>query len=139
MQRIRPLLTAALLLAGLGVAGCANPPAPGAAAAEARFPDAASAVLKEGTFPHIDELRSIGPGATRDQLYQALGRPHFHEGFRAREWDYLFHFRQGDGSVMTCQYKVVFDADLRGRAFHWLPARCAELLHAAGRGRPDAR
>src|SRR5690606_5044560 len=44
-----------------------------------------------GSYPNIDNLRQVGDGITRDQLYDLLGRPHFAEGFRVREWDYLFH------------------------------------------------
>lgn len=96
-------------------------------AGELIFPPAGSAVLREGTFPNVDNLRQIGPGVTKDQLYDLIGRPHFREGFAAREWDYLFHFRQGD-KIDTCQYKVIFDANYRGQDFHWLPTGCADQL-----------
>ncbi|MHC9086912.1 OmpA family protein [Luteimonas sp. RIT-PG2_3] len=89
-------------------------------------------VLKEGTFPNIDNLRAIGPGVTKDQLYDLLGRPHFREGLvGVREWDYLFHFRTADG-VVTCQYKVIFDKDYRGQGFHWAPESCAERIRQQG-------
>ncbi|TKR29842.1 outer membrane protein assembly factor BamE [Luteimonas gilva] len=96
-------------------------------AGEVVFPAVDRIVLKEGTFPTLEALRQIGPGVTRDQLYQLIGRPHFREGFHAREWDYLFHFRDGD-QVVTCQYKVIFDGEYRGQNFHWLPAGCADRL-----------
>ncbi|WP_454832372.1 OmpA family protein [Pseudoxanthomonas wuyuanensis] len=94
---------------------------------EVIFPSIDKVVLKEGTFPNLANLRQIGPGVHKDQLYELIGRPHFHEGYAAREWDYLFHFRQGD-KVVTCQYKVIFDQDYRGQDFHWSPAGCADLL-----------
>ena len=101
---------------------------PEGVAGEVVFPDPARAVLAEGTFPNVADLRSIGPGVTKDQLYQALGRPHFREGLvGVREWDYLLHFRTPEG-VVTCQYKVIFDRDYRGQSFHWSPASCADLL-----------
>lgn len=97
-------------------------------AGEVVFPDASRAVLAEGTFPNVADLRSIGAGVTKDQLYQALGRPHFREGLvGVREWDYLFHFRTAEG-VVTCQYKVIFDRDHLGQSFHWSPASCADML-----------
>lgn len=96
-------------------------------AGEVLFPALDRIVLKEGTFPTKEALRQIGPGVTRDQLYDLIGRPHFREGFKAREWDYLFHFREGD-EVVTCQYKVIFDDGYRGQSFHWLPAACADRL-----------
>jgi OOP family OmpA-OmpF porin len=96
-------------------------------AGEVVFPAQDRIVLKEGTFPTIEALQQIGPGVTRDQLYALVGRPHFREGFSAREWDYLFHFRNGD-QVVTCQYKVIFDSNYRGQNFYWLPAGCADRL-----------
>ncbi|WP_242108617.1 OmpA family protein [Luteimonas aquatica] len=98
-------------------------------AGEVVFPKAEDIVLKDGTFPNLDNLRAIGPGVTKDQLYALLGRPHFREGYAGvREWDYLFHFRQDGGGVTTCQYKVIFDKGYRGQSFHWAPESCAELL-----------
>lgn len=101
--------------------------APDGRAGEVVFPSVDRIVLKEGTFPNVDSLRQVGAGVTKDQLYYLIGRPHFREGFAAREWDYLFHFRQDD-TVVTCQYKVVFDQDYHGQSFHWSPAGCADLL-----------
>jgi OOP family OmpA-OmpF porin len=101
--------------------------APDGQADDVVFPSTDRIVLKEGTFPNVTNLRQIGPGVTKDQLYDLIGRPHFREGYAAREWDYLFHFRQG-ADVLTCQYKVIFDKDYHGQAFHWSPAGCADLL-----------
>lgn len=100
---------------------------PDARADEVVFPSVDRIVLKEGTFPNVDNLGQIGSGVTKDQLYHLIGRPHFREGYAAREWDYLFHFRQGE-AVVTCQYKVIFDQDYHGRSFHWSPAGCADRL-----------
>jgi outer membrane protein OmpA-like peptidoglycan-associated protein len=100
-------------------------------AGEVIFPSADGVVLEGGTFPNIDNLRQIGPGVTKDQLYDLVGKPHFREGaFGVREWDYLFHFRRGD-EVTTCQYKVIFDRQYRGQSFHWAPSTCADLLKVA--------
>lgn len=97
-------------------------------AGEVIFPAVEHIVLKDGTFPNLDNLRAIGPGITKDQLYALLGTPHFREGYSGvREWDYLFNFRK-DGSVIRCQYKVIFDKDYRGQSFHWAPEACAEVL-----------
>lgn len=102
-------------------------------AAEVVFPSPEKdAWLKEGTFPNLDNLRSVGPGMTKDQLYDLLGRPHFREGLAGpREWDYIFHFRRPDGSVATCQYKVIFDKAFEARTFLWSPAACGDVLKPA--------
>ncbi len=95
-------------------------------AAQLEFPDPAGAVLAEGTHADVAHLRALADkGATRDQLYQALGRPHFPAGFvGVREWDYLFHFRDG-GCVTTCQCKVIFDGSGHVGSSHWKPADCS--------------
>ena len=98
------------------------------------FPAMERAVLKEGTFPNLDNLRQIGSGVSKEQLYHLLGRPHFREGYAGvREWDYIFRFRSGD-AVSTCQYKVIFDRDYLGRSFHWQPQECAESLREPAAG-----
>lgn len=78
-----------------------------------------------GTFPDLSSLKEVKAGMTKDQLYYLLGRPHFAEGIIAvREWDYLFHFHtpgQGTNDVTTCQFKVLFDRDVRTRNFFWKP------------------
>ncbi len=126
-----PLALCAAVAMAAVIAGCTRHVSrditPQGQAGEVVFPALDRIVLKEGTFPTKEALRQIGPGVTRDQLYQLIGRPHFREGFHAREWDYLFHFRNGD-QVVTCQYKVIFDDEYRGRNFHWLPAECADQL-----------
>jgi OmpA-OmpF porin, OOP family len=128
--RLIPLALCALV-AGAALTGCTRHVsrgiAPDAKVDEVIFPSTDNLVLKEGTFPNLDNLRQIGPGVTKDQLYDLIGRPHFREGFSAREWDYLFHFRQ-DGKIVTCQYKVIFDEGYHGQAFYWAPAECADLL-----------
>ncbi|KAF1706952.1 OmpA family protein [Pseudoxanthomonas sacheonensis] len=127
------LLTAgaALALSACGTRHVSRDISPQGVAGEVIFPDPARIVLKGGTFPNLGDLRLVGPGMTKDQLYQLLGRPHFHEGYvGVREWDYLFHFRK-DGKIITCQYKVVYDKDYIAQTFHWAPASCADLLAEA--------
>ncbi len=124
-------LALCVFVAGATLTGCTRHVSrgitPDAKVEEVIFPSTDNIVLKEGTFPNVDNLRQIGPGVTKDQLYDLIGRPHFREGFSAREWDYLFHFRQGD-KIVTCQYKVIFDEGYHGQAFYWAPAGCADLL-----------
>lgn len=77
-----------------------------------------------GTFPNLTSLREVKAGITKDQLYHLLGRPHYHEVWRPREWNYLFHFHTpgiGTDGVTTCQFKVLFDKDTFTRSFFWNP------------------
>jgi len=87
------------------------------------FPDPTSVSLDGGTYPNLSNLAQLRPGATRDQVYDLIGRPHFAEGFQVREWDYLFHFHTAQG-VRTCQFKVLFDKDKVARGFYWAPQDC---------------
>ncbi len=75
-----------------------------------------------GTFPNMENLSKIRPNMSRDQLYDLIGRPHFTEGFHVREWTYLFHFNTpnvGTDGVSTCEYKVLFDTELRAQNYYW--------------------
>lgn len=91
-----------------------------------RFPSPETAVVKEGAFPNIDNLRNMAHGLSKKQVYALVGTPHFDEGvFGVREWDYLLKFRV-DGQVVTCQYKVLYDRDYRVSSMHWAPDGCAD-------------
>ncbi|WP_164072801.1 OmpA family protein [Stenotrophomonas maltophilia] len=105
---------------------------------EVSFPSTDRIILKEGTFPNVANLRAIGPGVTKEQLYDLIGRPHFSEGFSPKAWNYLFHFRTAEG-IVTCQYQVVFDKDKRGQSFHWAPAACADQLAQAVDDQPAVK
>lgn len=77
-----------------------------------------------GTFPSLASLKEVKAGMTKDQLYHLLGRPHYDEVWRPREWNYLFHFHTpgvGTDGVTTCQFKVLFDKDKFTRSFFWNP------------------
>jgi len=124
------------LLAGCGTRHVSRDISPDGVAAEVVFPAPQRAVLKEGTFPNLDNLRQVGAGVSKEQLYHLLGRPHFREGYAGvREWDYLFHFRD-EGGVTTCQYKVIFDREYLARSFHWQPEACGERLREAAAPSP---
>lgn len=88
------------------------------------FPALDKAWQKDGQFPNSENLSKIKPGIAKYELYQLIGRPHFSEANKAREWDYILKLYQSDDSVKTCQYKVIFDKDYKGQDFYWLPADC---------------
>lgn len=77
-----------------------------------------------GTFPNLQSLNQIREGMTKDQLYELIGRPQYDDGWRPREWNYLFHFTtlgQGENNITTCQFKVLFDQNMYARSFYWNP------------------
>ncbi|STY94137.1 OmpA family protein [Moraxella bovis] len=95
------------------------------------FPQLDKAWQKNGQFPNSENLSKIRPGVAKDELYQLIGRPHFNEANRAREWDYIMKFYQADNSVKICQYKVIFDDKFKGQEFYWMPADCANYAKPA--------
>ncbi|MEJ8833123.1 OmpA family protein [Enterobacter cloacae] len=93
------------------------------------FPDPASATREEGSFVNLDNLKQMHAGLTKPQVYELLGVPHFKEGIiRVKEWDYIFHFTQPDKSVLTCQYKVLFDSSMTAQSFYFMPDDCLSRL-----------
>ena len=77
-----------------------------------------------GTFPNLKSLSQMRTHMTKDQVYELIGRPQYYANWRAREWDYLFHFHTpgvGKYGITTCQYKVLYDKDLFTGSFHWNP------------------
>ena len=77
-----------------------------------------------GTFPNLQSLSQVRQGMTKDQLYELIGRPQYDDGWRPREWNYLFHFTtpgQGENDITTCQYKVLFDQKMFASSFYWNP------------------
>lgn len=93
------------------------------------FPDATTAVRPEGSFVNLDNLKQVKPGMTKNQIYELIGVPHFKEGvFKVKEWDYIFHFTKADGSVLTCQYKALFDSEMKAQSFYYQPTNCLDGL-----------
>ena len=79
---------------------------------------------KAGTFPNVQNLNQVRAGMTKDQLYALIGRPQYEDGWRAREWNYLFHFTTADrtnDTITTCQFKILFDQEKIARSFYWNP------------------
>ncbi|KFG93410.1 hypothetical protein GQ56_0132110 [Burkholderia paludis] len=114
------LIASGCLLAGCGAAG------PGANGTPT-FPARDSSWMKEGAFVNVANLRQIGPGMSKDQIYALIGPPHFDEGvFFVRTWNYVFDFRIGhDNEVATCQYQIRFDDHSRVAATYWKEPDCA--------------
>lgn len=119
-QRILALFFSFFAAVMLG--GCATAESP------PKFPDPQSATLSGGTFVNVNNLRNVGPGLTKDQMYDLLGPPHFHEGIVAvHVWNYLFNFRRGNETV-ACQYQVQFDSHMKVNGAYWREPSCAGFL-----------
>jgi outer membrane protein OmpA-like peptidoglycan-associated protein len=101
-----------------------------AQAQQVNWPERGREWLKEGTFVNVANLRQMGPGLMKDEIYDLLGRPHFSAGmWGVREWDYIFNFRTGRGNeYITCQYKVLFDGNYRAESMYWREPACAQFL-----------
>lgn len=96
-----------------------------------KFPDPQSATLTGGTFVNLDNLRNVQPGLTKDQMFDLLGPPHFHEWFvGGHVWNYLFDFRRG-GEIVTCQYQVRFDKNMKVSDTYWRDPSCASFVLSA--------
>jgi outer membrane protein OmpA-like peptidoglycan-associated protein len=122
-QLVRAISASFFVAVMLG--GCATAESP------PKFPDPQSATLTGGTFVNVNNLRNVGPGLTKDQMYDLLGPPHFHEGIIAvHVWNYLFNFRRGNETV-TCQYQVQFDDHMKVSGSYWRDPACAGFLEPA--------
>lgn len=108
----------------IGLAACAGP------TTDTSFPEQALATTPDGTFPNVDNLKMVEPGMTKQQVYQLVGPPHFHESvFRVRVWNYLFHFRTADETV-TCEYQIQFDDHGRVNLTRWNDQHCERFAAA---------
>ncbi|MBV7433550.1 OmpA family protein [Cardiobacteriaceae bacterium TAE3-ERU3] len=119
---------AAIGLAMIALGGCStltSVDSAGQPEGELVWPEVGRAITLDndrGTYGDMNRISLIRSGATRDDIYQLIGRPQFGEGFRVREWDYVFYFHNKDGAEQTCQYKILFDNNLIAREFYWKPA-----------------
>lgn len=96
---------------------------------ELHWPNKITLDKQKGVFVNLENLSNVRAGATRDELYILLGRPHFTEGFKSREWNYLFYFStpgRGEGGVSSCQFKVLFDKDRIAQNFYWRALNTAD-------------
>jgi len=134
MRKLSRYLAPMVVAIGSAIAGCStNTVSQYDSEGELRtlvWPTSTFAYRQAGTYPDPVAVRAVGPAMTADQVRSLLGSPHFREGYDAREWDYLFHFRPGTLSAQeeTCRFKVLFDSarhDRRVRAVYWDTDGCA--------------
>ncbi|MFL9872857.1 OmpA family protein [Paraburkholderia megapolitana] len=120
------------VLATLLIEGCAAPQSP------PEFPNPQTASPAGGTFVNIGNLRNVGVGLNKDQIYDLLGPPQFHEWFIGNHvWNYLFDFRRGN-EVVSCQYQVQYDSHMRVSGTYWRDLACADWLRTTPAAAPAA-
>ncbi|WP_176475783.1 OmpA family protein [Halomonas salipaludis] len=129
MFRRLPLGLGLVGMLAVGMQGCASPGSLGEEG-EVSFPDLDSSYLDTGDFIAPEAIHRISEGQSKEQVRRLLGDPHFNEGFFAvREWDYAFNFYTGEGNeYITCQYKLLFDRDMRMSETHWHRPECADFI-----------
>ena len=116
----------AALVCSIGLAACAGP-------TDTSFPARDSATTPDGTFPNVDDLRTIDAGMTKQQVYRLIGPPHFHESvFHVRVWNYLFHFRAetSEHEAVSCEYQIQFDDHARVSRTRWQDPACERFAPA---------
>ena len=95
-------------------------------AEELVWPAEQSSRQPEGRLASRESLRAIRPGATKNQIYDLLGPPHFSEGMVAvREWDYILKIPSAGDEVLTCRYKIIFDKSYKAQSIYSSPVGCA--------------
>ena len=129
-----PLCAAALHASDLQVPAGADVPIQGVVGGT-EFPDMDRAWLRGGDFVNVDNLRQIGRGMSKNQIRSLLGNPHFKEGIAGvSRWDYVFNFRTGVDTHVTCQYQLNFERESRRYlvdTIHWDGPACLDVLNAA--------
>ena len=129
-----PLCAAALHASDLQVPAGADVPIQGVVGGT-EFPDMDRAWLRGGDFVNVDNLRQIGRGMSKNQIRSLLGNPHFKEGIAGvSRWDYVFNFRTGVDTHVTCQYQLNFERESRRYlvdTIHWDGPACLDALNAA--------
>lgn len=128
-----PLSAAALHASDLQVPTGADVPIQGVVG-ETEFPAMDRAWLRGGHFVNVDNLRQIGRGMSKNQIRSLLGNPHFKEGIAGvSRWDYVFNFRTGVDTHVTCQYQLNFERESRRYlvdTIHWDGPACLDVLNA---------
>lgn len=129
-----PLCAAALHASDLVVPAHGNVPVQGVVGGT-EFPSMDRAWLRGGDFVNVDNLRQVGRGMSKNQIRSLLGNPHFKEGIAGvSRWDYVFNFRTGVDTHVTCQYQLNFERESRRYlvdTIHWDGPACLEHLNAA--------
>lgn len=107
-QPVMAIALTASLLAGAAYASPVPPWMSGIGVVE--FPNVADSHFRNPSIIDADVLNLVDSDMSKWQVVKLIGRPHFDEGaFSETIWDYVFRFKQGDGSYKVCQYQLHFE------------------------------
>ncbi|MDI3382156.1 outer membrane protein assembly factor BamE [Xenophilus aerolatus] len=107
--RRRPLLLAAALLAGIGVAGCSS--------TSDRMRNALYAVtpykveVVQGNVVTKEQVEALKPGMTRQQVRDILGTSLLTDVFHADRWDYVFTIKRQGVDPQQRRLTLMFNGD----------------------------
>lgn len=89
----------------------------------------ANPLIPETMNPKLEALRQVVPGISKLEVYRLIGHPQYLEGLAGvHEWDYVFHLPASNGEVITCQFKQLFDDNMRAAQSFWRPEACSQLV-----------
>ncbi len=78
------------------------------------FPNISDSHFQNPSVIDSEVLNLVDANMSKWQIVKLIGRPHFDEGaFSETAWDYVFRFKQNDGSYKVCQYQLHFERNDR--------------------------
>lgn len=114
-QLLRPsgFRLAAVLLVGVGIAGCSSTSERMRGALNAITPYKVEVV--QGNFVSKEQVDALKTGMSRQQVREILGTPLLTDVFHANRWDYVFTIRRQGVEPQQRRLTVFFDGDTLAR------------------------
>lgn len=107
------LRLAAVLLVGVGIAGCSSTSERMRGALNAITPYKVEVV--QGNFISKEQVEALKTGMSRQQVREILGTPLLTDVFHANRWDYVFTIRRQGVEPQQRRLTVFFDGDTLAR------------------------
>ena len=122
------LTVAGLMLSLMGATGVAK--AYSSTADKLEWPEVKDSYLRVGEFADPRDIRRVITSLPKREVRLLLNHPNFSEGLLGvHEWDYVFNFLTGRGEeYVQCQYKVLFDKNMRVSSTHWREPACGGYI-----------
>lgn len=100
-RSLRPSALATLLLSASLLGGCAS-----------GLFSPFRVDLPQGNYLTREQVDRVRPGMTKDQVRITLGTPLLGQIFKENRWDYVFSYRNRQGTTEQRKVSVHFDGDL---------------------------